>query len=453
MSTTADPLATFIENLTQSGILTPEQAEELPSVSTQASDPKELAKLLVSKGWLTTYQVKQIWNGMGNDLMFGPYVLLHRVGEGSMGVVFKARHRKMERDVALKVIKADRLTSPEAARRFQREIRAGSVLAHPNIVMAYDADKVGDKHFFAMEYVEGIDLAVIVKQRGPLPIPEACEYIRQAADGLQHAHEAGLVHRDIKPGNMLVANRPPVGEDGLVNTTVGVGMLKILDMGLARITEAAPGMGPSMMTQQGVVIGTPDYLAPEQARNPSKVDIRADIYSLGCTTFFLLTGRVLYPEGTPTEKLLKHFMEPIPDITAFRNDLPPLLVKIVRKMLAKKPEERFQTPAEVAVAVAGFCPGGTPPSDDLLDEPPAPAPAAVAAPASEPAILNPADLPSTVLPKFTDAVVKSASAPELRAPVMAPNRGNTLMIVGIIAFLLVAIVAGYVIATVLMNKP
>jgi serine/threonine protein kinase len=293
----------------------------------------------------------------------------------------------MGRVVALKVIRRERLTNREAVRRFQREIQAAAQLAHPKVVLAYDADQIGDIHFFAMEYVDGIDLGRLVRDKGPLPIREACDYIRQAAHGLQHAHERGLIHRDIKPTNLLLTmSREETVRAALRGATASAsaprsgndpvpGVVKILDLGLARLQETADGEAPSRLTHEGFVIGTPDFLAPEQARNASTVDIRADIYALGGTLFYLLTGQVPYPGGTPTEKLLKHAIDPVPEVQPLRPDVPDDVAALLRRLMAKQPEERFQIPGELAVALEPLClePGSLRPSGRFR-------PAAIAAP-------------------------------------------------------------------------
>jgi serine/threonine-protein kinase len=208
---------------------------------------------------------------------------------------------------------------------------------HPHIVRAFDADRVGERHFLVMEYVEGIDLDRLVRKQGPLPVDRACKYIRQAAEALQYAHEHGLVHRDIKPANLLLAT--------------GTDSIKISDLGLARIIRAEGEESAECLTQQGLVMGTIDYLAPEQARDAHAVDIRADLYSLGCTFYFMLTGRPPFAGSSPTEKLLQHQMdEPVP-INQLRSDVPARLVYIIRRLMAKRPEDRFATPGEAAAAL------------------------------------------------------------------------------------------------------
>jgi serine/threonine-protein kinase len=337
----ATPATTLVAVLKQLRLLEPEQIQHVENVLLMHfDDAKPLAQELVRRGWLTAFQVKRLSSGKGRHLQLGPYVLLDRLGEGGMGEVFKARHVHLGRLAALKVIRADRLANKEAIQRFQREIQIAGQLAHPNVVLAYSADEVDGVIFFAMEFVDGIDLGRLVKQSGPLPVAVACDYVRQAALGLQHGHERGLVHRDIKPANLLVAH--------------GTGVVKLLDMGLARIREAL-GEGDATLTHQGKIIGTPDFVAPEQARNARTADIRSDLYSLGCTLFYLLTGSVPFPGGgTALERLLRHQTDdPVP-IERLRPDVPEGVRAILQKLLAKNPAQRLQTPAELAEALAPF---------------------------------------------------------------------------------------------------
>ncbi|OAI54255.1 hypothetical protein AYO44_15270 [Planctomycetaceae bacterium SCGC AG-212-F19] len=201
-----DTVAALNEELVKNQLLEATQLSQVARLQARAADARGLARELVQRGWLTPYQVNQLFQGHGKDLVLGHYLLLERLGEGGMGQVFKARHARLGRIVALKVIRKDKLADPEAVGRFRREIQAVAQLSHPNVVAAFDADQTDDALFLIMEYVEGIDLARLVREQGPLPVPVACEYIRQAALGLQHAHEKGLVHRDVKPSNLLVAS-------------------------------------------------------------------------------------------------------------------------------------------------------------------------------------------------------------------------------------------------------
>lgn len=272
------------------------------------------------------------------------YEIVGLIGKGGMGDVYKARHRKMERTVALKVINRGLVRKAEAIGRFHREVKAAAQLSHPNIVTAYDADQAGEFHFMVMEYVDGVDLSQTVKDRGALPVAEACDYIRQAAIGLQHAHERGMVHRDIKPHNLMVT------QDGTV---------KILDFGLASLAPEAV-MDPNMvearsdLTAAGAIMGTPDFISPEQATDARKADIRSDIYSLGSTLYFLLSGQPPFADGSVMHKLKSHaHAEPEP-LESLRDDVPPKLVAVVTKMTAKDPAERYLTPSEVADAMESF---------------------------------------------------------------------------------------------------
>ena len=245
----------------------------------------------------------------------------------------------MNRIVAFKLIRKDLLADREVVGRFHREIQLVSSLTHPNVVHAYDAGPMGDNYFLAMEYVEGIDLARLVRQQGPLPVERACDFIRQAALGLQHIHERGLVHRDIKPSNLLVAQGSGLPPGGVV---------KILDLGLARLHRPANGeLTRDLTTHNPVTMGTLDYMAPEQALDFHEADIRADIYSLGCTFYFLLTARPPFPDGTLTQKLLRHQQaKPVP-VGQVRSEVPPQVTAAIHKMMAKAPADRYQSPGEL----------------------------------------------------------------------------------------------------------
>ncbi|MBY0526445.1 MAG: protein kinase [Gemmataceae bacterium] len=342
----------LVSVLDQCGLLERPQFEEVRRLQPKYQDPRALARELLQRGWITTFHVNQLFQGRARELVLGGYVLLERIGEGGMGEVFKARHQKLNRIVALKIVRKEWLSQPEAVRRFDREIRAAAQLTHPNIVMSFDADHIGDTHFIAMEYVEGIDLGKLVKQSGAVPVPLACDYVRQAALGLQHAHEKGMVHRDIKPSNLLLTRSSTGGSDS--GTQGRWGQIKILDMGLARIPRPAEEDRGGTLTHAGAVVGTPDYISPEQARDSRSVDIRADLYSLGCTLYHLLAGQTPFPGGTGMEKLFKHQLDMPTPIQQLLPTLSPGLVRVVEKLMAKRAEDRFQTPAEAAKALEPF---------------------------------------------------------------------------------------------------
>jgi serine/threonine protein kinase len=351
----AERLSQFVEAVRASGLVPAGEVEELADAAGRPdADPESLARDLVKRGRLTAFQVRRLWKGRGTELFLGPYVLRDKLGEGAMGEVFRARHTRLERDVALKVMRPDRMASPDAVRRFRREIHAAATLAHENVVMAYDADQSGDRHYFAMEYVDGVNLDRLVRARGPLAVGKACDHVRQAALGLAHAHQKGLIHRDIKPSNLLLSR------DGVV---------KISDFGLVLVDDpSAPG--GSRLTREGLTVGTPDFLAPEQARNPRGADGRAEIYSLGCTFYYLLTGEVPFPGGTPTEKMARHGRDPVPVPT--RADLPAGVRAVLTKMTAPRPEDRYRSPDEVAEELAPFVrqagSPATPPPMPIVEE-------------------------------------------------------------------------------------
>ena len=251
------------------------------------------------------------------------YEILEEIGSGGMGIVYRARQTERNRIVALKVIRNERLNNPDVINRFRREAQAASRLSHPNVVSVYESDQDGDTHYLAMEYVPGITLQQLVDKNGPLPIAQACDFVRQTALGLQHAVEQALVHRDVKPANLMAVTS---AELGTRNSELSSAFVKILDMGVARLYQLAnlPDESLTTLTRDGAVIGTPDYIAPEQLENPHGADIRADLYSLGCTFYFLLTGQVPFPGGTLVQKLDRQRQEtPAPSVDQLRSEVPP----------------------------------------------------------------------------------------------------------------------------------
>ncbi|MCA9218134.1 MAG: serine/threonine protein kinase [Planctomycetales bacterium] len=303
--------------------------------------PDGLASDLVEAGLITPWQMDQLMKGKYRGFRVGKYTLQGHLGTGGMSSVYLSEHPIMRRPVAIKVLPKSRVAKSSYLERFELEARAVAALDHPNIVRAYDIDNEGDTHYIVMEYVEGLDLQRMVERDGPLEFERAADFIAQAAVGLQHAHDAGVVHRDIKPANCLV---DPTGT------------VKVLDMGLAKFSHDETSLSA---VHKDSVVGTADYLAPEQAVNSSKVDHRADVYGLGGTLYFLLVGHPPFPEGTLTERLLKHQKEEPASIYSKRPDAPATLIDICRRMMLKNPETRIQTAAAVAAELRQWLDGRT----------------------------------------------------------------------------------------------
>jgi len=294
---------------------------------------------------------------------FGDYEILCKLGEGGMGEVYKAKHRRMDRIVAMKVLPSEALNSPSAVERFHREVKASAKLVHPNIVAAYDAGEQNGIHYLVMEYVEGDDLSDVVEKQGPLPLPKAIDYVLQAARGLGHAHKKGVIHRDVKPANLIL------DMDGTI---------KVLDMGLAISPGGGiSGEGSQRATRSGIIMGTPAYMAPEQAADIKRTDARADIYSLGCVLYFLVTGRDPYLGDSFIATLLAHREEPIPKLLGKVPGASPAIDGVFARMMAKRPEDRYQSMSELSTALeaalihvadAGSELPEPPSSESLLDD-------------------------------------------------------------------------------------
>lgn len=312
-----------------------EQGDALPE------EPGDLADALLKAGLITSFQKDLLLQGKRSGFIIADrYILLDHLGSGGMGSVYLCEHKVMRRRVALKVLPPSLAKNAEYLDRFHREARAAAALDHPNIVRAHDADHDDKRHFLVMEYIEGCSLHDLIQKEGPLGIQRAADFISQAAAGLEHAHEAGLVHRDIKPENLLVDKK---------------GTIKILDMGLALFFKERESL-----TQQydaSTILGTADYLAPEQIVDSHGVDIRADIYSLGLTFYLLLTGKKPYGEGTVAQKFFWHQLKAVKSVREDRADVPEGLAAIISKMIAKDRADRYQTPREVMEALAPWVRG------------------------------------------------------------------------------------------------
>jgi serine/threonine-protein kinase len=348
------PLTALLEVLRRCALLTAKQREEFErTVLPHFREPQALLAELVRRTWLTRFQADMLRQGRPQDVKIGPYLILEPLGEGGMGQVFKARHRVMNRLVALKLVQPERLGNTQVVQRFLREVQAAARLSHPNIVTVHDANQVQGKHYLAMELIAGIDLAQWIEEQGQAPIAEACDYTRQAALGLQHAHEHHLVHRDIKPHNLM--------------RTADGRTVKILDLGLA-----LKSADTALTRQEGAMLGTVDYMAPEQVSNAHRVDERADVYSLGCTLYHFLAGRPPFADAHPVARPGYHLTQEPPPVEQFRPDLPEGLADVVRRMMAKQPGQRYQTAAEVAAALEPFT--GPAPAETVTAVLPHPAP-------------------------------------------------------------------------------
>jgi eukaryotic-like serine/threonine-protein kinase len=300
------------------------------------SNAETLAATLQALELLTPFQIERLNTAGVQSLTLNDYVLLEPLGQGGMGVVYKARHRRMDRIVALKTLHPRALESADALDRFRREAKAAARLSHPNIVQAFDAGEIDGLHYLVMEYVEGSDFARTIRESGVISARRAVHYIAQAAKGLAYAHKQGVIHRDIKPQNLLVDSEHKV---------------KVLDMGLARLNsgESAndPGTGTSQLTKSGVIMGTVDFMAPEQAVNTRNANEKSDMYSLGCTLHFLLTGNTMYQGETFAERLLAHHNDPQPSLTAVNSKIPQSVEDVFFRMTAKQPSDRYDSMDEV----------------------------------------------------------------------------------------------------------
>ncbi|MCR4412517.1 MAG: serine/threonine protein kinase [Thermoguttaceae bacterium] len=331
----------FLDLVRRSELVEREQLNRLlaqlraEATAEQQADTAFVADRLVQAGLLTPWQCEQLLAGRYKGFFLKKYKLLNHLGTGGMSNVYLAEHLLMHRRVAIKVLPKSRVEDSSYLARFRREAQAAAALDHRNIVRAYDIDNEANNHFLVMEYVEGRDLQTIVQEEGPLDFARAANYTRQAAEGLEHAHQAGLIHRDVKPANLLIDQN---------------GVVKVLDLGLARFSREDESS--LTLAYQENVLGTADYLAPEQAVDSHGVDARADIYSLGCTLYFLLTGHPPFPEGTLPQRLLAHQRTPPPDVRVDRPDAPEDLVAICTKMMAKKPDDRYASARQVADALA-----------------------------------------------------------------------------------------------------
>jgi serine/threonine-protein kinase len=343
MSAPVQSVDDFLQVARRSGLVEegPLMAAVQPWIGHAGPPPEPMLQALTEAGLLTRWQIEQLLKGRYKGFMLGKYRLLRLLGAGGMSSVYLAEHATLKSKAAVKVLPVKRVDQTSYLARFEREARQSARLNHPNIVRTFDLDTAGSIHFIAMEYIDGIDLHAKVKRDGPLPVREAADYIRQAATGLQHAHEEGLVHRDIKPANLMLDGR---------------GTVKILDLGLA----LAGGDEDGSLTREHdeKVLGTVDYLAPEQATDSHKADRRSDIYSLGCTLYYLLIGRPPFATGKLAERLQAHLHKPPPNLLEQRPDVPIAIADLYFRMLQKHPDGRPLSAQEVADALGAWLGSG-----------------------------------------------------------------------------------------------
>jgi len=383
------------------------------AVLAAGGDDAALAEHLFALGVVTSYQQRKIRVGRIHEILFGSFLILDKIGEGGMGKVYRAYQLRVRRMVALKVVRPQLMSNKTVLHRYKREAAAVAALDHPNIVKLHDADEHQGRYYLEMEFIDGIDLARLVKEFGKPPtiglaqVSEACEYVRQAALGLHQAHEQRLVHRDIKPSNLLVSgHRALLGTDGKA-------IVKILDMGLVRSLEVDDEDFRADLTRDGTVVGTPDYMSPEQAKNSKTVDGRADLYSLGCTLYYLLKGQPPFAEGNPIEKLLKHQVDPAPNLRKTRPDVPEGVAAIVDRLLQKKPADRYQSAAEVAVALLPYST-----AEGVTFAPAAPRSGRM--PAPEPFSFTDESTLAPIEPPSSPGVVQPAAPPSFRLRAIHP---------------------------------
>ena len=415
-----ESLNQFARLLTDSGLMSVDQLEAFRDASEpgkRAQAPDELARQLVDREILTEYQLGVLTSDDPQPLVFGDYAVLDRIGAGGMGVVYRAEHRRMKRIVALKTLPDSMVNDAVALRRFEREVELAAKLSHPNVVSALDAREEKGVHYLIMEFVEGRDLTALVEADGPQAPERAIDLVAQIARGCAHAHSLGVIHRDIKPSNVLINSKDVV---------------KILDMGLARLEFAsgdALAVTQSQLTGAGVIMGTLDYISPEQALNAHRVDHRTDIYSLGCTLFYLLTGQAIYGGDTAMEKLVAHREEEIPPLQDFVDGISERLDSVYRKMVAKRPDNRYQSMDEVIEALEHL--PATLAEDDEEDfRVPAPllAPPIITAEIVTAEVL-PAPMPGGTVPHSLDAATTPAQPVAEPRPAGSPF-GGVLILIG-----------------------
>ncbi len=319
---------TFVQRLLDSGILTEQKLSTVEQKKIHHQNVESFIQDLIESKLLTKFQAEQIIAGKGESLAFGKYIIQEKLGAGGMGQVYKAFHPEVAKLVAIKVILPQGQFDTESIKRFEREVKASEKLVHPNIIAVLDSGRIDDQLFMVMELIEGKDLFELINEKGKLPVNEAVAYIIQAARALEHAHKNGVIHRDVKPANLIADSQ---------------GLLKIVDMGLAKIHAGENEDKVSMLTTNTAIMGSADFMSPEQTVSTKNVDARTDIYSLGASFYFLLTAKVMYSQKTAFSKLIAHRQAPISSLKFMRPEVSQKLDDIYTKMVAKKVEDRYQS--------------------------------------------------------------------------------------------------------------
>jgi serine/threonine protein kinase len=340
----------FASLLVKSRLLPPEEVLSAQNRWKQngngENDVEGFRKALVQAKQLTEYQSALLNRGHTEGYFIGEYTITDLIGKGRMAGVYKAVHRSGQ-TVAIKVLPPSKAKEGQLLARFQREAKLLTKLNHPNVVRAFEVGESTGRHFFVMEALDGVPLDEVIEKRKKLPPLEAIRIIYQAMLGLQHLYEKGMIHRDLKPANLMLTPSPRSGEDTLRAT------VKILDIGLGRMMfeEASEEPPETQLTGENVLLGTPDYLAPEQARNAREADIRADIYSLGCTLYHCLTGRPPFPDTNVLTQVLRHSTETARPLTDFIENVPPRLQEVLDFLMAKTPAQRYPNPLKASQAL------------------------------------------------------------------------------------------------------
>lgn len=440
----------ILKELTDVGLLSPEEVTKYDSDA--ASGSERLMERLVEDQVVTEYQAKKFLAGQASDIAFGDYLVIRELGQGGMGTVLLAKHRRMDREVAIKVLPVTALGSDDAVARFYQEVKVAAKLKHPNIVHAYDAGDHRGFHYLVMEFVQGHDLARVLQQLGPIPAAMAVDYLIQAATGLEYAHSKGIVHRDIKPSNLLLDDE---------------GTIKVLDMGLARIGNS--GEASLQLTTTGQVMGTVEYMSPEQAEDTREADQRSDIYSLGCTLYRLISGRGPFSRDTVVKTILAHREAPIPDLEPMADPSVAQLNPIFQRMVAKRPEDRYQSISELIhdlkqvsgevsfsnlghvvppISQAQMTSTTIPPNSQHIDSPTMPPSAQRSSPMGPMPVPPPSSSGAPIyIPAANVMPAKEGSDPSgslpLHGPIgypqyaipMKPHRGSSLLVFGVLSIL------------------